>query len=655
MLAACSGARNLALPPQVDPLSLDATGTGTERFALSVPAGSTSSLSARISLLALNGAPPPAKLALTTISLAPKSGACRAISGGRICTASAGFPAGAAIFDVQLFAGPKGTGTKYSDSAVFGSIVAGTTREARAVVAGTPASLAFSANILSAPADGGVHTFTAYVAAIAKSGATIVGPALLPKPITLTVGNDPNGALSIGSTSVTTPDLKQTAIALTYDSSKTLTDGTLSASLGGAHDATLHVDPLIVSSLQAPGLIAGAAANTALGAYDFTISQFGARQFSVRAQSASVNVNCDPRGCTAAAPGDQVAVRLRGVSPGNGSVQIGNARGAALSLPYSVASLARFAPAIAGGFAPAYGLTGPDGNLWFFSNASGSAAFVQLSPRGALLHRYAAPASTLPIPAAAQAAGGGIWFIAGSSKIGRIGTAGTALGNVSTFTIPAFNGEPKAASAIARGPDGAMWFTQTTGSIGRITEHGVVTQTAFSLSPQLTAIAAGADGAMWFASAAPGYLGRISMQGLVSDWSIALPNGDAAHVSSNLVDGPGKNLWAILTDDGSTQTGARSLCAFTLAGKIARCYPQPELEVNAIVNLAYGADRALWIAMQSAATPGGNLVLRVDAAGTRTSFVFTGSAYAPQAIAPGPGLALWACDPAHGAVIRLLP
>jgi virginiamycin B lyase len=63
---------------------------------------------------------------------------------------------------------------------------------------------------------------------------------------------------------------------------------------------------------------------------------------------------------------------------------------------------------------------------------------------------------------------------------------------------------------IAAGPDGALWFTNYSGSIGRITTAGLVTNFALFGSANPQGITAGPDGALWFTVVDLGTIGRIS-------------------------------------------------------------------------------------------------------------------------------------------------
>ena len=98
-----------------------------------------------------------------------------------------------------------------------------------------------------------------------------------------------------------------------------------------------------------------------------------------------------------------------------------------------------------------------------------------------------------------------LWFTCGG-KIGRI----TPTGDFTFFQ----DHTGSAAVDIATGPDGNLWFTEQEGNaVGRITVQGVVTEFPVpgrNSSP--LGIAAGPDMAMWFAEAGFAHqVGRIAV------------------------------------------------------------------------------------------------------------------------------------------------
>ena len=170
--------------------------------------------------------------------------------------------------------------------------------------------------------------------------------------------------------------------------------------------------------------------------------------------------------------------------------------------------------------------TGSDGNLWFTENAAGQIG--RMTPAGVVTSlpcprfrrrpdRPRARQATTPHPTAITAGpDGALWFTGIPGEIGRITTAGV----VTEFALPAVpppaGSSPGTAStpamptAIAAGPDGALWFTGVPGEVGRISTTGVVTEFAVPEIPPpagsspgtagtlatLTAITAGPDGAL---------------------------------------------------------------------------------------------------------------------------------------------------------------
>jgi virginiamycin B lyase len=102
------------------------------------------------------------------------------------------------------------------------------------------------------------------------------------------------------------------------------------------------------------------------------------------------------------------------------------------------------------------------------------------------------------------------------------GLAGAARGQpVTEFTIPTARSQPL---GIAAGPDGALWFTEGIGKIGRITTAGVATEFPVpTVASQPGEIAAGPDGALWFTELAASKIGRITTAGAITEFD---PHGD---------------------------------------------------------------------------------------------------------------------------------
>lgn len=92
----------------------------------------------------------------------------------------------------------------------------------------------------------------------------------------------------------------------------------------------------------------------------------------------------------------------------------------------------------------------------------------------------------------------------------------------SVYPIPGYSG---GVTAITKGPDGALWFT-TWNSVWRSTTDGVMTEYPppddgifYPQGRGVTSITAGPDGALWFTEGAAYKVGRITLAGVISEFS----------------------------------------------------------------------------------------------------------------------------------------
>jgi virginiamycin B lyase len=145
-----------------------------------------------------------------------------------------------------------------------------------------------------------------------------------------------------------------------------------------------------------------------------------------------------------------------------------------------------------------------------------------------------------------------IWF-ANGSVIGRM----TPSGSVRTFALP----DGVRSFSIANGFGGELWFTdQGTTAIGRISPSGKV-----RMFPTPTregnpigvggaanpfSITKGPDGAMWFTESAADRIGRITPEGVITEYE--LPSYDRVHANpQGIVLGPDDRLWFVQPLDGT--------------------------------------------------------------------------------------------------------
>jgi virginiamycin B lyase len=219
--------------------------------------------------------------------------------------------------------------------------------------------------------------------------------------------------------------------------------------------------------------------------------------------------------------------------------------------------------------------------------------------------------------------------------------------------------------AIAAGPDGNVWFTETFGRIGRITPSGVVTE--FKGLPQLVGgIAPGPDGALWFnetplgdAVTGPGSIGRITTDGTLSTFTLPGFRNDDVVVSyvaahSSLVAGPDGAIWFTNASTvlGDSETGK----GFATVGRLAtdgtvKAFVPPYSPPSLPSQIVVGPDKALGYAEQGLAfskgqgsVPCDGGIVRLTTDGQFKAFDLAHRNVFPLALASGPDGALWFTD-----------
>lgn len=193
-----------------------------------------------------------------------------------------------------------------------------------------------------------------------------------------------------------------------------------------------------------------------------------------------------------------------------------------------------------------------------------------------------------------------------------------AVGGFNEFPVLTINSTP---FDITAGSDGNLWFTQSLyPAIGRMTPQGVVTE--FPVSGLTTGIAAGPDGALWFTEYTARKIGRITTAGVLTEYSVADTNAYLRDITA----GPDGALWFI--EDFANKIGRiatdGTITEFSIPTTNARPW-----------SITAGPDGALWFTEF-----GSNQIGRVTVTGQFTEYPlppFSGL----QSIAAGPDSALW--------------
>jgi len=143
---------------------------------------------------------------------------------------------------------------------------------------------------------------------------------------------------------------------------------------------------------------------------------------------------------------------------------------------------------------------------------------------------------------------GALWFTeTGSNAIGRVDPSGKVtqfLPETSVGGVPGFSpgSEPL---GITTGPDGNLWFTEASiDRIARLTPGGLITEFSTGITPGSfpEAIVAGPDGNLWFTESLGNRIARITPQGVVTEFAAGLPQN---YYPDSITSGPDGNLWFV--------------------------------------------------------------------------------------------------------------
>jgi virginiamycin B lyase len=189
---------------------------------------------------------------------------------------------------------------------------------------------------------------------------------------------------------------------------------------------------------------------------------------------------------------------------------------------------------------------------------------------------------------------------------------------------------PGSGYGITTGPDGALWFTADVG-IERISTSGMITKYAVpnAASSVPYGIASGPDGALWFTEYWGNKVGRITIDGVVTEYPI--PTSGA--IGQGITAGPDGALWF-------TEGGYANKIARITTGGILTEYPLPLTgpECYGPTGITVGADGALWFTDEA----GVGCIGRITTGGTITEFpLAAGVSVVPIGITSAPDGALW--------------
>jgi len=170
-----------------------------------------------------------------------------------------------------------------------------------------------------------------------------------------------------------------------------------------------------------------------------------------------------------------------------------------------------------------------------------------VSVQGDVVEEFPLPASAGEPRGIVSGPDGAMWFTE-SAGIGRI----TTFGVLTEFPLPQGNGSGSPYQ-IAVGPDGNLWFIEyivgSPGRIGRLTPTGRLTEFATPGQYGLQWIARGPDKALWFTGSGSNTIGRISLDGVVTSFTVPTFRSQPVGITT----GPDGNIW--FTEDPGDGSG----------------------------------------------------------------------------------------------------
>jgi streptogramin lyase len=249
-------------------------------------------------------------------------------------------------------------------------------------------------------------------------------------------------------------------------------------------------------------------------------------------------------------------------------------------------------------------------------------------------------------PALAQNASPLLAAVLPSSRSVEVNIPATTQ-TITEFPVPTANAAP---FFISAGSDGALWFTENGApKIGRISVDGTISefQDTSSNDGGLWGITAGPDGALWFTNVGTEAVQRITVTGATSDF----PEPNALQLQSGplgITAGPDGALWAA-SGIRTTTNQNYAVTRIDTAGTITT-FPFPDNLQQGPYGIAAGSDGNLWYTEN---IPGVGRIVRLSTSGAATIFPVDAAGDAPSAITAGPDGALWFTMSGQGKIGRI--
>jgi streptogramin lyase len=610
-LAACGGQSTSFTPAATaQPAASSSPGSSTQSsdsvtFTIAVPSASAPASNRRraytssntgsigITLVSVNGVAQSASA--TIVALGASASGCTSASSGVNCSVTVTAPAGDDLFSIATYQSNNGTGAVLASTSIAADV--GTTSSTVALtLSGVPAAVSFTPARLPLLDNETVQSVPVVVNAADASGATIVGSAPYQSPVNLQIQNDPAGALALSTTSVATPG---TVVTVTYNSLKTLIDGSIVASDNGMKTATLIAAPLVVNPDPVTIFDDTASSAVTLSEGGFT----GSFTASIAdASDAGVTVSSGTLGSGSAVativPKTHFDVTALAVNDGSMTVDVPvsiipqNGTYTAFGQSASTHTL----------ISPTNMVEGPGGMLW--TGDSGTGNLDEFNPSTGTFTSYQVDPTLQGPLGIAFDANGNIWFADGP-QIGEFTPSTQAVTDYTTGL------ESNAwITDIIAGPSGTMWFYDQGsyasnvnssgtyfGSIstanGTIAEYPAPGKAGPDIAPGNTlsgmSMALASDGSIWFADAYNTAVGHINTStGAMTETQIGTPAyPQQSPMQVAIVNG---KVWFLA--EGFTSATAVAGSIATSNNDAITYYPVPN--PGQFIALTLGSDGNLW-------------------------------------------------------------
>ncbi len=605
-LAACGGGSQSSLP-STGPTPISSTGPQSQMASVTLtiavptppPASSSSARraqsiswntgSVRVSVLSVNGHSVTVPDTIKAIA-AGASGCSGTKATGLSCTVTASAPIGLSdAFRISTYASSDGSGSVLSTTTMSAPVNASGQNVLALSLGGVVSSVAISPARLVAPTDGTVQTYQISVTALDASGATIVGTTPFASPVALMIQNDPNHALTLTQPEVTYPGQ---AVQLEYDSTKQLTDATISAATQTNGTAISNFVPLSYAPNNATVAMGSSGITVQVSEAGFT-GQFAIKVADTTVATASITPTVNGQATISISPppiGSYTGQTTITLTAGTLNATI------PVNVIYPVLQTKAWNVQGTGDvMAPS-----SDGVSYYVGD-DGAARVYNFNPQtGTLLTIQ--PHTPDGVFAITNGPDGNPWWIISGYPQTQLCQGANFQGsyNVNCYNITGAYSQGNS-FGIAAGPNNTLWFTISEYQSGiAIGEYNISSGQFTFYTNGLTAnanpysLAFGPDGNVWFtdtSQTAPA-IGVLNIStGTITEYPLQAGNGNygTASVPNDIVAGPDGNMWFTDNSQASPGIGKVTIATHTITmyTKGLQRTPQP-------YGLTSGPDGNIW-------------------------------------------------------------